>query len=87
MKKLNYYNQIKFPVAADKSSNNDEKSDKYKDFNKNTQRWLVALTVLVLATLVVGGTALVLVISEIHNLKVHIEQMETTPGMISSNEG
>ena len=57
MQKLNFYNQIKFPVAADESSN-DKKSDKYKDFNRNTQRWLVALTVLVLATLVVGGTAL-----------------------------
>ena len=86
MQKLNYYDQIKFPVAADASSN-DEKSDKYKDFNRNTQRWLVALTVLVLATLVVGGTALVLVINEIHNLKMHIEHMETTPGMTSSNEG
>ena len=86
MQKLNFYNQIKFPVAADESSN-DKKSDKYKDFNRNTQRWLVALTVLVLATLVVGGTALVLVISEIYHLKVHMEQMETTPGMTSSNEG
>ena len=86
MQKLNYYDQIKFPVAADESSNH-KKSDKYKDFNRNTQRWLVALTVLVLATLVVGGSALVLVINEIHNLKMHIEQMEITPGMTSSNEG
>ena len=86
MQKLNYYDQIKFPVAADESSN-DEISGKYKDFNRNTQRWLVALTVLVLATLVVGGAALVLVINEIHNLKMHIEQMETTPGMTSTNEG
>ena len=55
--------------------------------NSGLQRWVVALTVLVFATLVVGGTALVLVIKEIHNLKVHMEQMETSQGMTSTNEG
>ena len=86
MFKLNHDNISKVSVSANQLSHVEEFSDDKKS-NSGLQRWAAALTVLVLAALVVGGTALILVINEIHHLKVHMEQMDTSPGKTSTNEG